>query len=157
MGKKKQGGGIRFADSREVKGWLSYTVYKNGAPIEAVQEKNLIVNGARNQTARLIAGGAEGSPITQISFGTRGDGPVPEDTEITNGYTKNISGYSFPAAGQARFERGLTINERNGMAIPESGLITGGGALFSRRARENQNPIRKESGISIEGYWAIIF
>jgi hypothetical protein len=47
------------------------------------------------------------------------------------------------------------VSEANGMAIREFGLLTANGTLFARRIRAN--PIYKESDISIEGEWIIIF
>jgi hypothetical protein len=49
----------------------------------------------------------------------------------------------------------LLVSEANGKAIREFGLLTEDGTLFARRIRAN--PIYKESDISIEGEWIIIF
>jgi hypothetical protein len=76
---------------------------------------------------------------------------------ITDPFTKDISGYSFPAMGRVQFDWGLTVYDANGKAIREFGLITEDGTLFSRRTRENGKPINKESDISMMGQWTIIF
>jgi hypothetical protein len=136
-------------------GILSMRVYRSGILIEEYEEHNLIVNMARFQMARLIAGDTEGRHITHIAFGTSGTEPAAADTVITGQFAKPLSGFSFPENGKVQFDWELPVTENNGMAIREFGLLTADGALFARRARTN--PINKESDISIEGHWIIIF
>jgi hypothetical protein len=155
--------GLSFADYLEeqgkkpLEGILRYTVYKNGVPVEDVEEHNLIVTAGRTQMARLLAGDLTGKQVTKISFGTNGAAPALADTQITNAFTKNLLGLSYPAAGQVRFNWSLAITEANGKAILEFGLICQDLTLFSRRTRESGKPINKESDISLEGDWTIIF
>jgi hypothetical protein len=158
---------ITFVDEvdkqKPVRGILNYQVFKNGVLIEEVKGANLILNGARNQMARLIAGEFSGRNITKIALGTNGTPPVVANETLTGTYMKNIDGYSFPAMGQVQFNWSLKTTENNGMAILEFGLVTEDGTLFSRRIREDENgnpvnkPINKESDISITGQWIIIF
>lgn len=164
---------IKFADNNNaIKGTLRYTIYKKDVPVETVEEKNLIVTGARVQMAHLAAGEHADRHITKIAFGDNPDVPVETDTAITNPVEKNVT-YSFPEPGQSvlfaddefDFESGTAVqfnwelaeNEANGKAIREFGLICEDGTLFSRRIRENGKPINKESDISIVGEWLIIF
>jgi hypothetical protein len=79
------------------------------------------------------------------------------DTELTEPFTKTITGFSFPESGQVQFDWRLETSEANGMDILEFGLVTEDGTLFSRRVRESGRPVSKESDISIEGEWIIIF
>jgi hypothetical protein len=144
-------------DQKPMKGILKYKVFKNGALIETIEEENLIVNGAREQLAKLIAGNFPGRNITKIALGVSNVAPSVNDGTLTNAYEKNIDGYSFPAMGQTQFDWSLTTSEANGKAILEFGLITEDGTLFSRRIRENGKPINKENDISIIGQWIIIF
>jgi hypothetical protein len=149
---------IKFHERRHpMKGILEYTVFKNGVPVETVKRENLIVNGAREQMARLVAGDFPGRNITKIAFGSNGAEPDVTDDVIQNAYEKNISNISFPTLGEVRFDWGLTVNEANGKAIYEFGLITADDTLFSRRIREGGKPILKENDISIVGQWTIIF
>jgi len=158
---------LKFVDDVEkqkpIRGILNYKVFKNGVCIEEVKGKNLIVNGAREQMARLVAGDFAGRNITQIALGTSGIMPTVNDTNLTGVFLKNLDGYSFPAMGQVQFDWSLGTSEANGIAIMEFGLVTGDGTLFSRRIREDENgnpinkPINKESDISIIGQWIIIF
>jgi hypothetical protein len=154
---KKTGLGSRFIECSQLKGLLRYTVFKDGIPIEKVEKKNLIVNGARVQMAYLIAGNGAGRHITKIAFGTNGTAPTFADTVMTNAYEKPISAHSYPEPGQIQFDWNLGTTEANGMAILEFGLITQDGTLFSRRVRESGSPINKAEDISIEGQWIIIF
>jgi hypothetical protein len=143
--------------SREMRGILHYKVFKNGILIEEPEEKNLIVTVGRTQMAHLLAGDFTGKQITKISFGTSGTSPALTDTKITSPFTKNLNGFSYPADGQVKFSWNLTTAEANGKAILEFGLICADAALFSRRIRESGKPINKESDISLEGDWTIIF
>ena len=79
-----------------VKGIFKMTVRKNGKVIEEYEDHNLIVNGARNQAARMFAGDVTGRPIKSIAFGTKGTAPVVTDKAITGAYTKDVEGFSFP-------------------------------------------------------------
>jgi uncharacterized protein YdhG (YjbR/CyaY superfamily) len=79
------------------------------------------------------------------------------DTQLTNAYDRDISGYSFPASNEVRFDWELPVDEDNGKAIVEFGLLTADGTLFARKVRKGGLPIYKESDISIEGTWTIIF
>jgi len=146
---------LRFHESEVLRGILSYKVFRNGILIEEGEDHNLIVNGARNQMARLISGDFTNREITKISFGTSGATPEVADTEISNPYTKVLTGFSYPAMGQVQFNWSLGTTENNGMAILEFGLICEDGTLFSRRTREN--PIYKAQDISMQGQWTIIF
>jgi hypothetical protein len=147
--------GNRFVEQTPLKGTLRYTIFKNGVPIERFEDSNLIVNGARIQMAHLIAGDVSGRSIAYISVGTNGNAPAVNDEIITGAFTKEVDGFEYPANGQVQINWKLLVSEANGMAIREFGLLTADGALFARRIREN--PIYKESDISIEGEWIIIF
>lgn len=149
--------GLRFKDKQPLKGILEYTVFKNGVAIEEVEEQNLIVTAGRTQLAHLLAGDFTGKQIAKIAFGTNGTAPALSDTKITNPFTKDINGFSYPAAGQVQFNWSLATTEANGMSILEFGLICVDTTLFSRRIRESGKPINKESDISLEGQWTIIF
>jgi hypothetical protein len=134
---------------------LSMRVYRSGVLIEEYEEHNLIVDTARFQMARLTAGDTDGRHITHIAFGTSGTAPAAADTVITGQFARPLIGISFPESGKVQFDWELPVTENNGMAIREFGLLTADGTLFARRARTN--PINKESDISIEGHWIIIF
>ena len=146
----------RFIDRPPpVKGILRYTVLKNGIPIEQVEDHNLIVNGARIQIAHFVAGDFAGRHIKKIAFGTNGTLPTLADTLITNAFTKDVLGFSYPEDGQVQFDWDLLSVEANGLAIMEFGLLTAGLELFSRRIRER--PLYKETDISLEGQWILTF
>jgi hypothetical protein len=156
IGKAGMGSEVRFIDARPpVKGILRYTVLKNGIPIEEAEDVNLILNGARIQMAHLVAGDFTGRDIKKIAFGTNGTVPTVADTQITNPFSKNVTGFSYPEDGQVRIDWNLLVTEANGLAILEFGLLTTNGVLYSRRIREN--PLHKESDISLEGNWTLIF
>jgi len=137
------------------RGIFKMVVKKGGKVIEEYEDHNLIVNGARNQAARLFAGNTADRSIARIAFGTSGITPAVSDTAITNAYTKAVSGFEFPDMGQVQTNWELGVNENNGMAIMEFGLLSADGTLLCRKVR--QNPIYKESDISIEGHWTWIF
>jgi hypothetical protein len=151
------GSRLSFTERQQTQGILRYTIFKNGVTLEEVEEHNLIVTVGRTQMAHLLAGELTGKQVSKISFGTSGAAPALTDTQIANPYTKNLLGFTYPAAGQVKFNWNLTTAEANGKAILEFGLICTDLTLFSRRIRESGKPINKESDISLEGDWTIIF
>jgi hypothetical protein len=146
---------IELKDVSAMGGRLTVRVFKAGKLVESFVDENLIVDGARGQMARLIAGDAEDRHITKIAFGTDGTAAQPGDSEITDAFVKELSGVSFPTANSACFEWELGVDENNGTAIIEFGLVCEDGTLFSRRVRAL--PINKADDISLEGSWEIAF
>lgn len=125
-----------------------------GELLEQFEEKNLIVNGAKNQLARLIAGNVSNRHITQIGFGTGTSAPSPDNTGLSNAFFKPLTSINYPATGQVAFSWSLSTAEANGLAITEFGLRCADGTLFSRKTR---NAIYKDEDISLTGTWTIIF
>ena len=145
---------IDHVEKIQVKGIFAMNVFKSGELIEEYVENNLVVNGARDQIVRMIAGDFTNRNITSIAFGTSGTASTVDDTQITSQFVRAVTGFSYPAMGQVRIEWELPTTENNGMAIMEFGLLTEDGTLFARRTRAN--PIYKEPDISIAGYWTIV-
>jgi hypothetical protein len=144
-----------FIERSALRGILRYTVFKKGVAVEKFEDDNLIVNGARFQMARLVAGNVTGRNIDRIAVGTSGDVPAITDTEIAAPFIKAVDGFDYPENGQVQIRWKLLTSEANGKEIREFGLLTADGMLFARRIRDK--PIFKESDISIEGEWIIIF
>jgi hypothetical protein len=130
-------------------------IYRRGVLIEAYDEHNLIVNGARTVMAHLVAGDGSGKPINRIAFGTNGAVPSPSNTTITAAFTKAVTGVTYPAVGQVQINWNLLISEANGKGIMEFGLLCSDGTLFARKTRVKA--IEKDSDISLEGQWIITF
>ncbi|QHX44317.1 hypothetical protein GWP43_13560 [Treponema vincentii] len=145
----------KIKDPFPIRGIFEMTVKRNGIVIERYRDKNLIVNGARNQAARLFAGDSVNRAIAKIAFGTNGTDPVIGDTAITNAFVKDVVGFEFPDMGQIQTNWLLNTDENNGMAIIEFGLLSVDGTLLCRKVRTK--PINKEADISIEGSWTWIF
>jgi hypothetical protein len=145
----------KFIERISLRGVFEMRVYKSGKLIEEFTDDNLIVNIAKEQMSHLVAGETPDRYITQIAFGTNNKEPELTDTVITGQWEKPVSGHSYPESGRVRFHWELLTSEANGMAIREFGLLTGDGKLFARKIRTN--PINKESDISVEGSWTIIF
>jgi len=138
-----------------IKGMFRLRVLRSGLLVEEYEESNLVVNGARLQMSHLVSGEFTMRHIAKIAFGTNGKIPELTDSVITNQFAKPISSYSFPEDGRVQFNWELLVTENNGMAILEFGLLTADGMLFARKSREN--PIHKQTDISLEGQWTIIF
>jgi hypothetical protein len=152
----KEKGKIRFRDNEKpIVGIFRLKVLKNGEIIEDIEDRNLIVDGARVQMAHLIGGDVTNRQITKIAFGTSGTAPTVNDTTITDAFTKGVSGHTYPENGQVQFSWNLATTEANGMAILEFGLLSQDDTLFARRTRTN--PIYKESDIALQGSWTITF
>lgn len=146
---------IRIKERAAARGRFGMRVYRKGALVETYEDNNLIVNGARDAMARLVAGAGTGKNITKIRLGTGTAPAVPGDAAITRPYTKNVAGFEYPATGQVRINWTLEANEDNDTAISEFGLLTADGTLFARKARDT--PLNKDSDIAIEGQWIITF
>jgi hypothetical protein len=146
-------------ESASLRGIFAMSVYKEEGGsrklVETFEERNLIVDAARVSMAHLISGDVEGRSMLSIAFGTDGTAPAAGDEGIANSFVKELDGAACPEVGQARFSWSLSTSEANGMAIMEFGLLTADGNLFCRRTRTT--PINKESDISLEGTWTIIF
>lgn len=146
---------MKFQEKTGITGCFRMQVYRRGKLIEEYQDNNLIVTGARSAMAHLIAGNGTGKQISRIAFGTSLHAPTPDDTAITDAYSKAVGGFSYPLAGQVEVQWELQATEANGKSIAEFGLILADGTLFARKIR--QNPIYKDADISIDGAWLIIF
>lgn len=146
-------------EKTSLRGVFTMGVYKNEGGnrrlVETFEDHNVIVDAARVSMARLIAGDVGGRSMLSIAFGTDGAEPDAEDAEIANPFVKGLDGADCSEGGRARFSWSLSTSEANGLAIMEFGLLTADGALFCRRTRAA--PINKESDISLEGTWTIIF
>ena len=73
----------RIKEPFVIRGIFEMLVKQNGIIIERYCDDNLIVNGARNQAARLFAGDGIHRTIAKIAFGTNGTDPIVSDTAIT--------------------------------------------------------------------------
>jgi hypothetical protein len=146
---------IQIKDTASVRGEFSMNIYRRGKLIEEYAEHNLIVNGARQCMAHLVAGETAGKSITSIAFGVAGDAPTPENASISGAFVKPVSGFSYPETSRLVIDWHLSVDEANGMAIKEFGLLAGDGTLFARKNRAE--PINKSNDISIDGQWVIIF
>lgn len=141
-------------DEATIRGDFRLVVKRNGEVIEEYEDHNMIMNVAKDAMAHLIGGAGSGKTITRIGFGTDGNGPSPTDTALTGSYSKNVTNATYPATGQVSFNWSLGTGEANGTSIREFGLICGDGTLFARKTR---GAIEKQSDISLDGSWTIIF
>jgi hypothetical protein len=149
---------MNFRDfNRPVRGIFELDVInvKDGAIVNHIREDNLIVNGARVQMSKLIAGDWEDCEIAKVAFGTNGTPPKASDEEITDAFEKEVTGHTYPEEGQVKFSWYLAASEDNGQAIMEFGLLCADGTLFARRTREK--PLNKEEDIAFKGTWTIIY
>ena len=145
---------MRAVETLALRGSLQIDIRRNGALIESWRDENMIMPGARDALARLIAGDGAGKIVTRFGVGTSADGPAPEDTALTEPFIKAVAGSSYPAPGRVQFEWRLETSEANGLTIREFGLLTADGSLFARKTRA---PIEKADDISLDGAWTIIF
>lgn len=145
---------MRITEELTLRGALLVNVRRHGRLLACWRDDNMIMVGARNALAQLIAGDGPGKVISQIGFGTSGSGPTPDDTALTGAFVKQVTGHAYPSAGRVRFDWRLETTEANGLAIREFGLITADDTLFARKTRA---PIEKADDISLDGAWTIIF
>jgi len=146
---------MNFQDQQNITGIFTLVVRdRDGRVLSIFEEKNLIVNGAKNQLARLIAGNVSDRHITRIGFGTGTTAANPNDTGLTNAFYKPITSVTYPATGRVSFTWSLSTAEANGLAITEFGLLCADLTLFARKQRA---AINKSDDISLDGTWTIIF
>jgi hypothetical protein len=146
---------MNVKDHTAMRGVFNCRVCRKGEIAGVFGNRNMIVDGARFQMARLIAEPSAGRRVRYIAFGTNGDAATPDDTGITEPVMKEIDSFEYPEDGQARFNWTLGSTEANGKAIMEFGLVCDNGTLFARYVREQ--PLNKDSDFSLEGDWTIIF
>lgn len=145
---------MRLTDTHTLTGLFHVDIWRNGKLIDTIDECNLIVNGAKNQLARLIGGDGANRQINRIGFGLGVTAASPNDTALTGALIKAVGGHSYPATGQVQFDWTLSTAEGNGAAITEFGLFCADDTLFARKVRA---PIQKEADLSLTGSWTIIF
>ena len=75
---------MQVTETFPLRGMFELIVKKDGKVIETYCDNNLIVNGARNQAARLFAGDGTNRAIAKIAFGTSGAAPAVTDTVMTD-------------------------------------------------------------------------
>jgi hypothetical protein len=146
---------MRIKEKAVFHGAFRIRVWKNGVLAEESGDRNMIVDGARFEMARLAAGDAEDRHIAYIALGTNGTPPDPGDTEITEPFVKAVESAGYPAPGQVRFKWRVAENEANGMAVREFGLLCADGTLYARYVRKE--PLNKDSDFLLEGDWTIEF
>lgn len=145
---------MKLQDTITMRGDFRLCVRRAGKVIETYRDPNMIMNVAKDALARLLAGDGAGKTVTQIGFGTDGNGPSPDDTALTSAYTKAIASHSYPSAGRVQFNWTLATTEANGKSIREFGLLASDGTLIARKTR---GVIEKADDISLDGSWTIIF
>ena len=148
---------MRFNDYLQFKGVFKQRIYRlvddDFVLEEEYVDNNLVVSVGREKVSKLLANDGVGNYISAVAVGTSVVEPTIADTAITDPFTKNVTGYSYPATGSVQFNWTLELTEANGKAISEYGLMTQDGTLFARKTRGTVN---KESDVKIEGEWTII-
>lgn len=144
---------MKLKDFANLTGIFELKIIRNNKT-EIYKDENMIMNVAKDALAKLIGGDGSGKVITKIGFGTNGNGPTPDDIQLTNAYVKSLSGHTYPQTGHVRFTFNLATTEANGKQIREFGLICSDDTLFARKTR---GVIEKSDDISLEGSWTIIF
>lgn len=138
-------------------GRLQLWVRRRGVlvPELCMDEKNLIVNGSKTAHAHLLGGDVTNRSVTQIGFGTSGAAASVTDTALTGSFVKAITAASYPDTSSVKFDFSLDAGESNPLAILEFGLLTAGGALYSRKVRSTV--LNKDADLSFTGSWTITF
>lgn len=146
---------MHLSDAAYLRGHFHLDIRRaDGTLIDSIDEENLIVNGAKDQLARLVGGDGTNRKITQIGFGTGTTEASPNNTSLTGAFWKPVTSVSYPATGQVAFAWSLSTAEGNGLAITEFGLRCADGTLFARKVRA---PIHKSDDLALTGTWTIIF
>lgn len=126
---------------------------KEGKLIEVHEERNLIVNVGKQQTARLLGGDTTGRSVDRVGVGIGTSTAAAGDTALTSPVYVTAS-VTYPTQTSVQFAYTFDLSTANGLAITEFGLVTVAGNLYSRRVR---SAINKDSSFSISGTWTIQF
>lgn len=108
----------------------------DGSLIFCYEDKNLVVLGGKTNISKLLAGAADGKPITQVAVGTNGTAPAAGDTALTNEFKKALGSPTYPDTQTVQFNGEILGTEVPGMTIREYGLYTQSNVLFARKVRE---------------------
>ena len=144
---------IKLKDNCGVKGALVYTVYRNGKPIEHVEDHNLVVNGGRRRLAELISGHSTDF-VTQIGFGTGTREPELTDIILDDLQTIDITD-SVVDGTSVTFNWYLDQEHCNGMNITEFALFAADGLMLTHQQRGRI--IGKESDVTVQGKYILTF
>jgi hypothetical protein len=138
------------------RGHFRMDVLRDGRLIERVDEPNMVVVGARQVCAALLAGG--GQPIAKIGFGSSAAVAAFGNTTLSTPFLKAIDGANTSPVdpGTVLFQFSLSAAEGNGLSIGEFGLLTAAGMLVARKNRIAA-PIPKDATISLAGVWSLTF
>jgi hypothetical protein len=147
----------KVKDFIQVRGEVDIKIFKNGKLIGEIEDKNLIVNLARNTIALLIGGDGTGKSIAKLAVGENSSAATPDDeySDMTNPFQKAVDGHTYPQSDRVKFTWSIATTEANGLDIWEFGLLSSDDTLFARKVRST-NPIHKDSEIDIQGSWTII-
>jgi hypothetical protein len=137
-----------------MRGILTIEVRRNGVLLALITDENLIVNGAKNQLARLIGGDGTNRQITHFGVGIGTSPAHPDNVTLQGGVWKPVSSVSYPDTGKTQFNWNLTTADANGLALTEFGLRCADGTLFSRKQRA---AVHKANDIALSGTWTILF
>lgn len=147
-------GVMNLADAQPLRGAFALQAWRAGVLVQCVAEPNMIVNGAKDQLARLVGGAGANRQITHIGFGTGTAAASPNDVGLMGAFWKPVTSVSYPATGQVALAWTLSTAEANGLSITEFGLRCADGTLFARKVRA---PIIKADDLSLTGVWTILF
>ncbi|HYG50492.1 MAG TPA: hypothetical protein VD905_06295 [Flavobacteriales bacterium] len=141
--------------NKEMIGVFSLVVKdKNGNVVESFEDRNLIVDKARYNMARLISAAGNNYYIDAIGFGVGTNEANVADLALTGSVEFAFDSIEYPDNNTVAFNWSLGENDANGMAITEFGLISNNGDLFARKVRA---AINKTNDFTINGTWKIIF
>lgn len=147
---------MRFADNaHSPRGEFELLVYRSGIVVEHYRDSNLIVAQASGIAAQLLGGDVADNSVSHIAFGDGSSPAAPENTLLSQPFTKPLDGHSYPDSISVTFSFSLGASEANGKAIHEFGLLTSGGRLYARKVRAG--PLVKDSELSLKGTWRIVF
>jgi hypothetical protein len=133
-----------------------------GALIRRMEIRNMIVAGGYDTLVQSLANGVTTSKITKLAVGKGTTAPTLTQTtlvsplvEITSFTTDVITGNPYAVKITATLDAATgngTVDQPNN--VSEVGLVTAGGALFSRQVHP---AITKTAAIAIQYEWIISF
>ena len=136
-----------------VRGRLKLDVFKNGIKTDSFEDDNLVVLSGKQVLTYLLAGEPGNHRITKVGVGENASSPYFSDTTLTNGFIKNVDGYTLLEPTVAQWNFSIAAGEANGRTIAEYALFSTDEQMFARKTRIPAIP--KDNSISFSGDWTI--
>jgi len=146
-----------MGENIKVRGDVDIRLYRHDGSMEALEYRNLVVNGGKSILAGLLGNSSAytGEYIDAIAFGTGSTAPDVSNTTLQTQVLTKTASASYPAFNSVMFTAVMDVADGGTATFQEVGLLSHATQkLFSRLVI---NPITKSTLYKIEVDWTISF